>query len=110
MALKALPDELKLMICEFLGPVESTCLGLTCKIFYSIHRSLQGTVKLMKLGGSEEAPKHLHEFLTAWMGPELKWYGAWISPQFLTREQFIAVRKRWELEWRRSNVRVSRTR
>jgi len=34
------------MIFEHLDPVTSTCLGLTCKRFYAIHRAIHGSVPL----------------------------------------------------------------
>ncbi|KAL2162405.1 hypothetical protein VTH06DRAFT_7318 [Thermothelomyces fergusii] len=41
-----LPAELHFVIFEFLDPIDSTCLGLTNKHFYAIHRRLHGTVPL----------------------------------------------------------------
>jgi hypothetical protein len=44
--LTTLPPELHLKLFEVLHPVESTCLSLTCKKFYSIYRAIHGTVNL----------------------------------------------------------------
>jgi len=41
-----LPEELVLKIFAHLGPVSSTCLGLTCKQLYTIHRQIHGRVDL----------------------------------------------------------------
>ncbi|AEO59246.1 hypothetical protein MYCTH_2315675 [Thermothelomyces thermophilus ATCC 42464] len=41
-----LPPELHFVIFDFLDPIDSTCLGLTNKHFYAIHRRLHGTVPL----------------------------------------------------------------
>lgn len=41
-----LPAELHFAIFDFLDPIDSTCLGLTNKHFYSIHRRMRGTVPL----------------------------------------------------------------
>lgn len=41
-----LPGELHYAIFDFLDPIDSTCLGLVNKHFYSIHRRLRGTVPL----------------------------------------------------------------
>lgn len=41
-----LPSELHMAIFDFLDPIDSTCLGLTNKHFYSIHRRLHGSVPL----------------------------------------------------------------
>lgn len=40
--------EIQLKIFDLLCPVKSTCLGLTCKKFYSIHREYHGKVGLME--------------------------------------------------------------
>lgn len=44
--IQSLPKELQLEIFDHLGPVPSTCLGLTCKEFYEIHRKKHGVVSL----------------------------------------------------------------
>ncbi|KAK1750829.1 hypothetical protein QBC47DRAFT_87630 [Echria macrotheca] len=41
-----LPAELHFAILDFLDPIDSTCLGLTNKHFYSIHRRMRGKVPL----------------------------------------------------------------
>jgi hypothetical protein len=41
-----LPPELHFAFFDFLDPIDSTCLGLTNKHFYAIHRRLHGTVSL----------------------------------------------------------------
>ncbi|KAL2127600.1 hypothetical protein VTI74DRAFT_10436 [Chaetomium olivicolor] len=46
LALTDLPSELHFAIFDFLDPIDSTCLGLTNKHFYAIHRRLHGTVPL----------------------------------------------------------------
>ncbi|KUJ10956.1 uncharacterized protein LY89DRAFT_723462 [Mollisia scopiformis] len=45
-AIISLPPEILLMIFDHLDPVSSTCLGVTCKNFYPIHRAIHGTVGL----------------------------------------------------------------
>jgi hypothetical protein len=47
--LLALPPELHLEIFKHLDPVSSTCLGLTCKGFYLIHKQLHGVVGLREI-------------------------------------------------------------
>lgn len=44
--LTTLPAELQLAIFKELHPVDSACLGVTCKALYTIHRELHGSVKL----------------------------------------------------------------
>lgn len=41
-----LPAELHYAIFDFLDPIDSTCLGLTNKHFYAVHRRMHGTVPL----------------------------------------------------------------
>lgn len=41
-----LPSELHYTIFDFLDPIDSTCLGLTSKHFYDIHRRMHGAVPL----------------------------------------------------------------
>jgi hypothetical protein len=45
-SLSMLPPQIHLKIFDILDAVRSTCLGLTCKKFYSIHRGVWGTVPL----------------------------------------------------------------
>lgn len=46
LSLQDLPSELHYAIFDFLDPIDSTCLGLTSKHFYAIHRRMRGTVPL----------------------------------------------------------------
>lgn len=46
LALTDLPTELHYAIFDFLDPIDSTCLGLTNRHFYAIHRRLRGSVPL----------------------------------------------------------------
>ncbi|KAG9240942.1 hypothetical protein BJ878DRAFT_257251 [Calycina marina] len=41
-----IPAEVELLLFEQLGVVTSTCLGLTCKKFYAIHKAMHGKVSL----------------------------------------------------------------
>ncbi|KAG7286357.1 hypothetical protein NEMBOFW57_008666 [Staphylotrichum longicolle] len=45
-AFQDLPAEIHYSIMDFLDPIDSACLGLTNKRFYTIHRKLHGTVPL----------------------------------------------------------------
>lgn len=51
-----LPAELHFAVFDFLDAIDSTCLGLTNKHFYSIHRRLHGKVPLSK---RREGPNEL---------------------------------------------------
>jgi hypothetical protein len=44
--LVTLAPEIHLLLIDILDPVSSTCLGLTCKVFYNLHRARHGTVPL----------------------------------------------------------------
>ncbi|KAK3682132.1 hypothetical protein B0T22DRAFT_484223 [Podospora appendiculata] len=46
MTLLDLPPELHFAIFDFLDPIDSTCLGLTNRHFYAIHRRMHGSVPL----------------------------------------------------------------
>jgi hypothetical protein len=46
MTLVDLPPELHYAIFDFLDPIDSTCLGLTNRHFYQIHRRMHGTITL----------------------------------------------------------------
>lgn len=46
MTLMDLPGELHMAIFDFLDAIDSTCLGLTNKHFYTIHRRMHGSVPL----------------------------------------------------------------
>jgi hypothetical protein len=54
-------------IFDHLDPIDSACLGLTCKIFYKIHRKRHRTVTLNKI--SLSPPHALHYRLQQWIGP-----------------------------------------
>jgi hypothetical protein len=41
-----MPAELLLKVHDLLHPVSSTCFGLTCKAFYTLHRKTHGKIKL----------------------------------------------------------------
>ncbi|CAN8105860.1 unnamed protein product [Discula destructiva] len=41
-----LPAEMHFALFDFLDPIDATCLGLTCKYMYSIHRRMHGSVPL----------------------------------------------------------------
>jgi hypothetical protein len=57
--LATLPPEIHLLLFHYLAddPITSTCLGLTCKNLYPVHRSFQGTVPLWT-----PEPSPLYEF------------------------------------------------
>jgi hypothetical protein len=64
LSLMDLPSELHYAIFDFLDPIDSTCMGLTNKHFYAIHRRLHGTVPLStrRDGPNElEWAWHLHQ-------------------------------------------------
>lgn len=88
--LLALPPELHLEIFRHLHPVSSTCLGLTCKEFYPIHKKLHGVVRLrdriaIYLPRSRSlGSTRLGALLNRWAGPEYHFFG-WSSVRFTKR-------------------------
>lgn len=46
LTLSSLPAEMHFAVFDFLDPIDATCLGLTNKHFYSIHRRMHGAVPL----------------------------------------------------------------
>ncbi|KAJ9156150.1 F-box domain containing protein [Pleurostoma richardsiae] len=46
LTLEELPGEIHYAIFDFLDPIDSTCLGLTNKHFYDIHRRMYGSIPL----------------------------------------------------------------
>jgi hypothetical protein len=66
-----LPPELHNHLFGFLDPLAAACFGLTCKRFYKIHRSFNGTVQLDTKTPDDESARPLHEFLEGWIGEGL---------------------------------------
>ncbi|KUJ19743.1 uncharacterized protein LY89DRAFT_682613 [Mollisia scopiformis] len=52
-----------LAIFDFLDPTPSTCLGMTCKAFYPIHRERHGAVHLTTKGLYDPIKKCLWQLL-----------------------------------------------
>jgi len=78
--LALLPSELLLKIFSHLDPGNSTCLGLTCKRLYKLHRLLHGSVRLETRCYTAHSPApgpKLYEMLEEWYGPgfEMCWCG-----------------------------------
>jgi hypothetical protein len=62
-----IPTELVLKIFSLLKPVPATAFGLTCQKFWSIHRELNGNVRI-----NQSSDGHvLYLLLKSWMGPNL---------------------------------------
>jgi hypothetical protein len=78
--------------------IYSTCLGLTCKQLYSIHRRLHGTVKLTDIGYTcpsvadewVDNSHFLHELLTSWI-PSTLIYSPYDPPCFTSKERFYEM-------------------
>jgi hypothetical protein len=71
-SLKSLPAELQLLIFENLkGPVTSTCLGLTFKALYKVHRSIHGYVRLRISDHRPSRDHFLWELILEWAGIDL---------------------------------------
>jgi hypothetical protein len=73
---------------SYLNPCFSTCLGLTCKKFYSLHRSIHGTVHPTELDFRAKGRPcfswyrgiMLWEYLVEWAAPKI----------WLNRERWVA--------------------
>ena len=65
LTLPDLPPELHYAIFDFLDPIDSTCLGLTSRQFYAVHRRMHGTVRL---GTRREGPNDM-EWVWRHAGP-----------------------------------------
>jgi F-box-like len=110
-SLALLPSELLLKIFSDLDPVYSTCLGLTCKRLYVLHRELHGSVRLETRchTGRNQGPR-LYELLEEWHLPgfEMCWCGhsrvktARVCPLFLfvLLGEGCADVSRWSVGWR----------
>jgi hypothetical protein len=79
--------ELRLAVFDHLDPVTSTCLGLTCKSFYKIHRSYHSKVRLNQEVRSMDGRRYLlHEILRKWVPPNLTYCR--VAPHmFMTHER-----------------------
>lgn len=71
-----LPAELHFAVFDFLDPIDSTCLGLTNKHFYNIHRRMHGSVPL---SSRRDGPNDLE---WAWRGA-----GPLVHPQPATQSK-----------------------
>jgi hypothetical protein len=91
--LLALPPELHLEIFKHLHPVSSTCLGLTCKEFYPIHRQLHGAVSLQAT--IPVSPRNYYFGGFAWLGALLS---TWAGPKFFFRPWNARFTKRPNIE------------
>ncbi|KAE9375334.1 hypothetical protein N431DRAFT_463421 [Stipitochalara longipes BDJ] len=83
----ALPPELQLRVFDLLDRCSSTCLGLSTRVFYRLHRAARGKVPLCAFyfvpGASDCGGFRLHVLLKEWAGPELQYCE--IKDKFVTR-------------------------
>ena len=92
----ALPPELQFLIFSRLLRVQSVCLGLTCKKFYNIHKTLYpapGEVRLSELGGYDS---YLGDLLNNWAGPNLCFEIRFDIAQFITIGEWTRHAQKWE--------------
>lgn len=75
--IQKLPTDIILTILDHLDLIQSTCLGLTCKSFHSIHWALHGPVRLGTITVCERfaflSVWHLYEMIRQWMAPKYQW-------------------------------------
>ena len=95
-----------LLIFGYLRDVESICLGLACKKFYKIHRSLHGSVELwltswntpsMQIGG-RLIFSDLGDLLNDWAGPNLAYKYPHTKYAFTTPEKLEVMMVQLELD------------
>ena len=105
-SLTTLPPKIILQIFESLcGPISSTCLGLTCKAFYKIHKAIlpepvnlrrsdrnvqganvrEGNVREVKIQG-RYVNKPLYKLLESWMPP-----GMLFNRRYWTDAKFVKI-------------------
>lgn len=94
MTLQSLPDEVHLLILSHLTHTQSTCLGLTCKKFYTIHYSLHG-----KVGIREDS---LVSLLLSWIPPTLAWDDTLCEERFMERQKLKRVKRNFKRLWGQS--------
>jgi hypothetical protein len=91
---------LLLVIFELLIVESSVCLGLTCKKFYNIHKTVWGKVELLKhldfwkTQTSEHIDIRLYDLLQDWMGHGMAFDYKRRDPKFVTAAGFAARKAR----------------
>lgn len=99
----ALPPELQLRIFDLLDRCSSTCLGLSTRVFYRLHRAARGKVPLCAFyfipGASDCSGFRLHVLLKEWAGPDLLYHE--IKDKFVSRASYEL--ERYQLAMRPMN-------
>jgi hypothetical protein len=84
-----LSTEIHFEVFKYLDRVSSTCLGLTCKTFYPIHKKLHGIVRLDRVVFLPRSASwyvvSLGFLLAQWAGPDL-YFDGW-GPKFRKQEK-----------------------
>jgi hypothetical protein len=100
LGLNDLPFDIHFQILSYLHPIFSTCLGLTCKRLYTIHRSLHSTVRTSDLWLTVEV--ELQQLLETWMAPKYTW--SWLQERYVKSDELERSDWRCRAESRRSLV------
>jgi hypothetical protein len=95
--LTTLPPELQLSIFDSLDPVSSTCLGLTSRKLYPLHRARHKKVGLYE--GSYDHGHPLCILLKDWAPDDLML--DWESERLVSRDRYRAIQAEREREGRR---------
>jgi hypothetical protein len=100
--------DIVLLIFKLLGDrkVTSTCLGLTCKAFYRIHRAIWGSVGLWEMElwdsrGIMIEAIYLTEPLQKWAGPRLTLGYTWGTDP---RVCFVSLQRAVQIDWQEWNM------
>jgi hypothetical protein len=106
-ALNTILEEIHVMVFKKLNRAISTCLGLTKKCFYAIHREINRSVTLEAwyiLPPNKRSGLHLYELLEEWMAPLV-----FCRPKmkFSTKAKLVEL-KNYYRKWKRAEAGYTR--
>jgi hypothetical protein len=90
-----LPAEIQFSIFDHLDPVASTCLGLSSKKLYPVHRSKHKKVSLFEGSRDKDIPLCLH--LKNWAPQDLML--DWETEKLVSRERYAALQREREKKY-----------
>ena len=100
-------QEILLQIIHQLSEVFSTCLGLTCKELYSIHRNRHGSVPLTRFSRHEKSHLQLGSLLSVWAGPDFVYHKG-PPGLFIRKERYASFLAETHEQQRRQDLTVQR--
>lgn len=95
MTFVTLPASVHLELFRHLDKVTSTCLGLTCKAFWKLHRAINGRAWLWEVSprGPQTFGIPLHELLESWMPFGLVYGEQFFPGKFVAMEKHSKAKK-----------------